>query len=169
MDKTNKLLIVIVFVLGVLFLLGLYLYISQGKPKSELKKVEEAPTIGITEGPKQGELDYQEPQTKIEIGTQGVTKGTFEKVEAGNIFLREGDTLIQFPLTSDEVAVSCTTQDLSSATELDFNLVTKVKVATPTGVADLIPAQEQVVVFAQVVEGVNTVHTVAMDASKCSE
>lgn len=165
MNKTNKLLIVII--LGVLFL-GLYLYISQRKPESELKKVEIAPTIQITQGAKQGELDYQEPQTKIEIGTQGVAKGTFEKIEAGNIFLRVGDTLTQFPLTNDEVALSCTTQDLSSVTELDFNQVTKVKVTTPAGIAALIPLQEPVVVFAQVVEGVNTVHTVAMAASKCS-
>ena len=165
MNKTNKLLIII---LGVLFLLGLYLYLRQGRPESELKKVEIAPANQITQGAKQGELDYQEPQTKIEIGTQGVTKGTFEKVEAGNIFLREADTLTQFPLTNDEVAVSCTTQDLSSVTELDFNQVTKVKVTTPTDIAALIPLQEPVVVFAQVVEGVNTVHTVAMAASKCS-
>ena len=167
-NNNTKILVVLASVLGIFFLAGIFMYFNRASTKPDQKILETTPTTEITGGPRKGELEYQEPQTKIEIGTEGVTKGTFEKVENGNIFVKEGDTLTQLPLTVDEIAVSCTTQDLSSATELDFDKVTKVNVATPANLATFIPANETVVVFSQIVDGVNRVHTVALDASKCS-
>ncbi|OGK14171.1 hypothetical protein A3I50_03525 [Candidatus Roizmanbacteria bacterium RIFCSPLOWO2_02_FULL_37_9] len=170
----NKSLIIIIIFLSVvgLSLLGFYLFsqnqIKPEQPIPEQTQTEEKVVDRFVENPEKGQLGYQEPQTKIEIGTQGVTKGTFEKIEDGNIFLRDGDTLTQLPLTTDEVAFDCTTQDLSSATELDFDQVTKVQVTTSSELQNLIPANENIVVFAQEVEGVNRAHTIAIDASKCS-
>ena len=171
MDKYLKVFIILAGVVG-LSLLGFYLFsqsrLKPGQSTPEQIKFDEKPVGEFVENPEKGDLGYQEPQTKIEIGTQGVTKGAFEKVEDGNIFLRAGDTLTHLPLTIDEVAFNCTTQDLSSATELDFNLVTKVQVSTPAELGNLIPANENLVVFAQDVEGVIRAHTIAMDASKCA-
>ena len=169
MEKSTKVLLLIVIVLGLSFLLGLYLFVNKNKSTTEENKPDGTQTLQISQEPQKGELNYQEPQSTVEIGTKEVTKGTFEKVENGNIFVREGDKLTQIALTVDEIAVSCTTQDLSSATELDFNQITKVNVATPANLATFIPAQETVVVFTQQVEGVNQAHTVALDASKCTQ
>lgn len=173
MDKSLKVFIIVVGGAGLLLLGYYFLTQNQSGLKSEQGmpgqiKFEEKKAGEFVENPQKGDLGYQEPQTKIEIGTQGVTKGTFEKVENGNIFLRAGDTLTQLPLTIDEVALNCTTQDLAAATELDFNLVTKVQVSKPAELGNLIPANENLVVFAQDVEGVNRAHTIAMDASKCT-
>ena len=163
MEKSTKVLLLIVIVLGLSFLLGLYLFVNKNKSTTEENKPDGTQTLQISQEPQKGELNYQEPQSTVEIGTKEVTKGTFAKVENGNIFVREGDKLTQIALTVDEIAVSCTTQDLSSATELDFNQITKVNLAT------FMPAQETVVVFTQQVEGINQAHTVALDASKCTQ
>ena len=168
-SKTFLLVIVIILALVFTGLLFSYLRNSQRSNLTDTPATEESQTVDNDSGPLKGELNFQEPQTKIEIGTEGLTKGTFEKVEGENIFIRTSDdSITRLALTIDEIAVTCTTQDLSSATELDFNQVVKVEVTTPSGLTAFIPANETVVVIAQNVDTVNRVHTVALDANKCN-
>jgi len=116
---------------------------------------------------KKGEVGYEEPNTKVTIGSKEVEKGTFEKVEAGKItFVNSGNT-IELPLTIDEVIISCTDQELASATQLDYNQVVKVIPTTPDKIGDLIPPSEPIVVFSADVAGVLRAHTVAMASSAC--
>ena len=166
MGKSIKLLIAVIIVAGVSLSL-LYLYLNKGTLFRRGEEVVPTPAVAFPTNPQKGQFGYEEPQTKVMIGSQGVTKGTFEKVEGGNIFLREGNTLTSLPLTLEEVVLSCTKQDLAVALELDFDQVTKVEISTPTEIGSLIPANEPVVTFAQDVAGTLRVHTVAMDSSKC--
>lgn len=169
MNSNSKMLVGLTVVLGLVFVFGLYSYFKKAPPKPEQKMVEEEKAPTVSQGPKKGELGYHEPNRTMKIGTAGLTRATFEKVENGDIFLNEGETLTKLPLTVDEVAVLCTPQDLATASEIDFKQVKKVKVVTPAGVAPLIKAQTSVVAFAQADSaGVIRVHTIAMSDAECS-
>ena len=72
-------------------------------------------------------------------------------------------------MPSDEVAVLCTPQDLTSATEVDYDQVSKVTVVAPGSVAELIQPDTAIVVFAQADNsGVTRAHTIAMGEDACS-
>ena len=160
MNKNIKLILAVLLVLLAVFgMIWLFLNFSKLNVKKE---------IGLfPENPAKGDYGYQETETLITIGTEGVSKGTFDSVEEGVINFVSGSEIVKYPLTEDEVILSCTTQNLALANELDFDLVTNVIISTPTDIGGLIPTEEYIVVFAQDVEGVMRVHTVAIDASKC--
>ena len=173
-SQSYLVIIVIIFAVAMFSLLGIYL----NKKYSQNSQKQVVPPTTVPEsnqqldtqdtGPKKGQLNYQEPQTTVLIGTAGVTKGTFEKAENGEIYLStDVDVQTKLPLTLEEVVISCTKQDLSTATELDFNLVSKVNVFTADNLNPQIAVGTPVVLFAQNVEGVNRVHTVAMPESRC--
>lgn len=157
--------ILIVLVLLALGLGGVFLY--QGRTQRQVS-VQPQPATA-PQGPKKGEIGYEEPKTTVAIGTKEVSKGTFEKVEAGNIYFVSEGVTIQLPLTVGEVVLSCTNQDLAGATELDYDQVTSVHIMNPETIGGRIPAQEPVVVFAADVSGVLRAHTVAIAASSCNQ
>lgn len=149
---------------------GLFLYFgNQGVGTQAPAQLTDTPrTITRSDGISQkGDLDYQEPDTTVTIGTKEVSRGRFEKVEEGSIFYEEEGVLTQVPLTADEVVLACTSQNLSSVNELDFDQVSVVNVVTPGEVGGQIPLNAPIVVFAQDVEGVFRAHTIAMSAAFC--
>ena len=169
-DKNrSNFLIILVIVLAVSLGGGLYFYYSN-KNQKEQPIVSQEPTAENpipTEGPKKGELDYQETETKIEIGTGGLSKGTYERIENNNIFIRNGDTLTQYPLTTDEFNIQCTTQDLTSANELDYDLINNVKIASAATANRYLTEDENIVLLSQNVNGVITAHTAFKNSSNC--
>ncbi len=162
----------IILSLVVLAFGGLFLYFgNRGVGTQAPARLTDAPrTITRSDGiPQKGDLDYQEPDTTVTIGTKEVSRGRFEKVEGGSIFYEEEGVLTQVPLTADEVVLACTNQNLSSANVLDFDQVSVVNVVTPGEVGGRIPLNAPIVVFAQDVEGVFRAHTIAMSAAFCAE
>lgn len=160
MNKNVKLFVVMALVL----LLGVgAAFVFLNFKKNEVEQ--QAPIF--PENPQKGDFGYRETKTTVSIGTDGIFKGTLEKIEAGDIFFNVGSDLVQYGLTVDEVVVSCTTQDLDSATELDYNLVTNIIVTNPDELGQYITAGDELVAFSDDVEGVLRVHTIAIDASKC--
>lgn len=149
--------VVLIVVVGGLF----FYFTSQGQ-----KDTQPAFTPVQVTGTEKGDIDYQEPVDTVVIETKEVSRGNFDRAEGGNIYFGEG-TLTELPLTIDEVALTCTTQNLASAAELDYNLVTKVVRTTAAEIGALISSGELIVVFASDVNGVFRAHTVALSASSC--
>jgi len=175
-NKSKSMLLPVVIFLALAFSLLLFFYFrdknQQASPggitnlTDEMGKVEES---GTDEGPQKGDIGYREPVRTVKIGTSGVTRAAFEKVEAGSIFINENGDSISYQMPSDEVAVLCTPQDLTSATEVDYDQVSKVTVVAPGSVAELIQPDTAIVVFAQADNsGVTRAHTIAMGEDACS-
>lgn len=104
-------------------------------------------------------------EEKFTIGTREVSRGDFKKVEEGNIYY--GEYLL--PLTPEQIALVCTSQNLTTAEAVDYNLVTDVKALTPDTVMDNIRKGEQIAVFAEDIETVLTVHTIAVSSASCPQ
>src|SRR3989344_3735276 len=145
---------VVAAILATVFLFRLY---SGGKPSKE----ESFPTPI----PRKGEIGYQEKDTKVKIGSEEFSSGKFRKIEAGSIFFDDGGDLTTFPLTQDEVVLSCTSQYLPNASELDLDQVISIDITTPSELSGKIPKDEFIVVHASDVAGKVTAHTVFIDAS----
>ena len=167
MSKYAKLLIVVVLVVGIS--LGAIYFLFYLKDNNSTKVTENyVPQSKDFENPQEsGDLGYEEPQTKVAIGTEGVSKGVYSKVEGGNIFFDSNGAMTQLPLTVDEVVLACTDQNLDNATELDYNQVTKVNIYTPDTLGVNIPDGQTIVVFASDVEGTLRAHTVALASTSC--
>lgn len=159
MDKYTKLFLAAILIVAV-GLGSTWLILRTRRPQ-----VVETPLF--PENPQKGQFGYEETDTKVEIGSEGTAKATFDRVEAGNIYINEGGSLRNYPLILDEVVLACTTQNLEEALELDYDAITKVIVAKPDEIGGKIPQGEPVVVFSQDIEGVVRVHTIAMSADKC--
>ncbi len=178
MNKGNQsYLIGAVVFLSIAFATLTILYLNKNKasaPTNQNLSLTTVPSIinkpTIPKGPRKGQKNYQEAVTQIAIGTEGVTKGMYQKVENGEIYIStNADIVTKLALSQDEVAITCTKQNLTSATELDFNQVTKVEVATPANLDSKIEQNESVVLFAQQIEGINRVHTIALPEESCSK
>jgi hypothetical protein len=177
-DRYYKILIIIIVAFVILGGASLYylLYIKAPTPdivesKTTDEVVEEyftpTPIPTVTPGSSSTSEDKETEKSKTVIGTQGVSKGIFSKVEAGFIFIKDGSLNVKVPLTTDEVVLACTSQSLFSATELDYDQVTSVKISNPQEIGSLIPVGENIVLFASDVAGTSRVHTVAMDEDNC--
>lgn len=168
MDKSYKFLVAAVLIV-VAGLGGLYYYLNfaGGGRRSSGPQVTEIPVTG-------GEGQASAPQnqkTTIEIGSEGVSRGEFEKVEEGEIYFSDGTVTSKMPLTIDEVVLACTDQDFTNASELDFELITNINVYNNQTIEGKINPGDTVVVFATDVEGTLRAHTVALhnSATSCSE
>lgn len=113
-----------------------------------------------------GEVGYQEPKSKTAVGSKEVSRGIFEKVEGGKLYYTEGGVQTVIPLTS-EVAIQCTGQELENIAEYDYNQVAKVRIVVPGEVADIVTADQPIVVLATKEGEVFRANTVAVAADKC--
>lgn len=166
MDKYVKLFIVVA-VLVVLSLAGLFIYLRRPKMTQKTADVERQQSQEFPENPEQGDLGYEEPDATVDIGTEGISKATFDRVEAGNIFVREGGEVVQYPLTTDEVVLACTDQEITTATDVNYDQIVRIKISTPDEIGSLIPTSEPVILDSDPVDGVDRVHTVAIASAKC--
>ncbi len=116
--------------------------------------------------PQKGDIGYQEPVHTVSVGTEKISSGTFSKVEGGQIYYKTNTGETTLPMT-DEVVLSCTSQNLEAVTELDFDKIVSIHPMTPGELGSNVPASEPMVAFAEYVEGILKVHTVAMSASSC--
>lgn len=102
---------------------------------------------------------------KFTIGTKEVSRELFKKVENGSIYY--GDYIL--PLTEDQVALVCTSQDLASEDAVDYRLATDVKALTPDTVMDNVRKGEPVIVLANDDSGILTAHTLVISSASCPE
>ncbi|OGM21490.1 hypothetical protein A2863_03670 [Candidatus Woesebacteria bacterium RIFCSPHIGHO2_01_FULL_38_9b] len=163
MDKYTKFFLATLLIVAVA-IGGIWFYTNYGNANRKTTQVQQP---SFPENPQKGDYGYKEEQTTVAIGTQGISKGSFVKVENGNIFVKVGTAQTQYPMTVDEVVLACTSQDLAAATELDYEQIARIKVTNAGEIGGLIPANQAIVVFAQDVEGTLRVHTVAMDVADC--
>ena len=160
MGIKNRNLIIIFFVIIVLAL-GALLYLT-----SQNRKLAER-NLNLPAGIE----DISPPQnqvTTVEIGSAGTSKGVFEKVESGEVYYKDGVTSVKLPLTIDEIVVACTDQNFTGATELNFDLVTKINVYNNESIVGKIQPGEVIVLFATEVDGVTRVHSIAVNNSSAS-
>src|SRR3990170_2299830 len=157
--KSMKPLLVVVAI--AVTLVGGFLALRAGKKSSE-KEMSPIPTSG----PAKGEVGYQEPTHTATIGTKEVAGGAFEQIADGKIYYSDSGVSTAIQMT-DEVVLACTTQDLASANELDFNLITKINPMTPSEMAGKIPAATPIVIFSSSSAGTFKAHTVAVANDLC--
>jgi len=162
MDKYTKLFLV-TLVIVTLALAGTWFYLNKGKTKEQPVNTE----TQFPANPQKGDFGYNEPKTKVSIGSEGILGGNFVKVENGTIYVKTNTGQVQYPLVTDQVGLACTKQDLVTARELDYELVDRIVQSSPGDIGSLIPASQAIVVFAQDVEGTLRVHTVALATDKC--
>jgi hypothetical protein len=156
-------LVVIIVAAG---LFGLYYYLNLGGITPNIP-ITERTGLSVTTGPQKGDIGYKEEDTTVVVGTKEISGGTFDRVEGGLIYFDSSGVATSLPLTTDEVAIQCTTQYLANAKELDFDQVTKVVISSPSELGAQIPAAEPVVIFASDVDGVLRAHTIALAAASC--
>lgn len=186
--KLNKLLLGIGLFIGFV-VLGAFLYIfvldknpfmrkqATQKPADNQVTKQVEPTKSVTQPPPPtrkpnedlvtGDIGYVEPVHTVEIGTEKVSSGNFEKVEEGEIYFESNGAIKKLPLTPDRVAIFCTTQTLEGATQADSKLATSVNRSTPAELSSQIPEDELILVFADDVNGVLRAHTIVMASSTC--
>ena len=104
-------------------------------------------------------------QGKFAIGTKEVSRELFKMVENGMIYY--GEYIL--PLTEDQVALVCTSQELSSDAAVDYRLATDVKALTPETIMENIRIGEPVIVLANDDSGTLTAHTLVISSSSCPE
>ncbi len=154
-------LIIVVFAAVVVLVLGGGIWLLAGNKSAGRKILTETP------GPAKGDVGFQEPQTKVAVGSKAVSSGTFVKVEGGKIYFTEEGVTTALPLTA-EVSVQCTNQNLTGVDEYDFDQVTKINVVAPTELGSKIAVGEPVVVLANLEGAEYRGNTVAVSADKCS-
>lgn len=167
-DQSSKTILMVavltVLVFGLFFVFGKRT--KEGVPPETVRPTQR-PLPDISGTPEKGEIGYQEPDTTVEVGTKEVSDGNFDRVEGGKIYFGGALTLTELPLTSEEVSVACTTQSLSGIKELDYDLITKINIFSPSEVGEKIPEGEPIVVFATVVDGVLKAHTIVIASTSC--
>lgn len=102
-----------------------------------------------------------------QIGTENVVAGVFVDSNNGELNYSVGLQTYKLPLALENVSVMCTTQNLQSIKELDFNMIVDVIISTPSEVATHIPKGEGIVIFADKVNEVLRAHTIAVSAEAC--
>ncbi|KKU99046.1 MAG: hypothetical protein UY33_C0038G0005 [Candidatus Amesbacteria bacterium GW2011_GWA1_48_9] len=143
---------------------GIWLLIGDRKsPGGDRGKAED-----VNAGLEKGDLGYQEPQTKVTVGSKAISRGTFMKAEGGKIYFTEEGVMTVLPLT-EEVSLQCTDQDLEGVTEYDFEQVTKIMVVGPGELNDKVAAGEPVVVLANLEGTEYKANTVAISAEGCGK
>ena len=166
MDKSYKLLLGVV-TLVLVGLAGLYLYLRSGKQMKPSSTTLQPP-VAETPLTDQAEIGPQNEETTVTIGSQGVSRGSFDKVESGEIYFRGTSGITKLPLTIDEVVLACTDQDFADATELDFDQITKINIYNNQTIGDNLEVGDTIVVFATDVEGTLRAHTIALNNSSSS-
>ena len=134
-----------------------FFYLSdRGTFESDVKSRDIQPPTDI-------KVDITHTEDKFAIGTKEVSRGNFIEAKDGNIYYGEN----VLPLVEDEVALVCTSQILSTAEEVDYNLSTDVKILTPDTISGNIAKGEPIVVLADEISGILTGHTIAISSEAC--
>lgn len=104
----------------------------------------------------------------VGVDNKEVSKGAFEKVESAEIYFQDdrGKSL-KLPLAGEELSFMCTSQELDTAQEIDFDQVSRVEVIGPTFLSQKIAQDTPVMILANAVDGVFQAHTVVANAQDC--
>lgn len=149
--------LVILFVVLFLGTIGVYLVFVKKAPTGD----ETAGQPGTTTTGERG-LVPEEEKSKVAVNESGIFSGAFVRVEAGKIFFRQGEELLELAI-KDEVALMCTKQVLEGATIFDFDMVQDVAaVSPPTDLNAKLQEGEAIILVSEQVGALKyTVHTLA--------
>jgi len=163
--KKNELLILIAFavILVVAGVVGYYFISTSNKAKQD--KVSETPPIKelTQEEAKEGMIAIN----NFDSETRAMSKGMFEKAINRKIFLTNGDIQTEFPLHR-EVIVVCTENNIDELTSIEYK-DDAMKLYGPDSIGTIISPNEPIAVVTQELEGVATVHTIAISSESCPE
>ena len=158
MDSYIKALIIIPVVI-IIALGGLYFYLNSSSSPSLSRSrfsdraVERPTTTGDVEN-----------TAKVTVGTDQIsTDSEFTFVTDGTINYVEGGVEKTAMLSTEDVVIACTRQDIIGLSELDFDQVDSIRVVAPTELNDIITEGTTVVVFANAdAQGNFIAHTLAV-------
>jgi hypothetical protein len=108
--------------------------------------------------------------SKVVVGSKEVSNGLFRKVENGILYYEIDETVYTTTLNETDVVLACTEQNLESVDTLDYDQISEVFVYSSSEISDKIQSDAPIVVFAEEMEdGEFKVHTIALNASNCTD
>lgn len=111
--------------------------------------------------------DSEQNVTTVEVDNDLVRLVKVDAVD-GNIisYTRDGASR-SVAMNSDEIVLACTSQALGNIQELDFDLVSRINVVSPSFFETYTFGPNNVVLFVEDKNGIMTVHSIAMGDEDC--
>ena len=130
---------------------------------------EQKPSVDESMTPEKVEEITKDHNSIVDVGGQDIKAGKFISAQGGNLTFQISGGNEEVPLTEDDVVISCSDQDLTDSSKLDFDQITKVNIFRPDEIGDKLKSGESIVVFTADVNGTRRAHTIVVPNSLCPD